>query len=260
MIKAKTARYMRRGKPAHRSDLVNQNDYTIVATLGAEYRGLVQYYLLAGNVYWMSRVEWAMRTSMLKTLAAKHRSSVSKMKARHKAKVETPYGLRTCFEAKSNAPGRKPLVARFGGIPLKRDRNAIPLDRVPDPAPHRHREVVTRLLRSVCEICKQDTDIEVHQIRKLADLTRPGTVNRAEWMKIMTTKRRKTLMVCRPCTTVQVSRSVTRLSLRVMACRQGMATSSYLLSGRRCLSGVSDGLESGAVVVPSGSGLVESSA
>jgi hypothetical protein len=199
VIKAKTARYMRRGKPAHRSDLVNQNDYTIVATLGAEYRGLVQYYLLAGNVYWMSRVEWAMRTSMLRTLAAKHRSSVSKMKARHTAKVETPYGLRTCFEAKIQRPGRKPLVARFGGIPLKRDRNAIPLDRVPDPAPHRHREVVTRLLRSVCEICKQDTDIEVHQIRKLADLTRPGTVNRAEWMNIMTTKRRKTLMVCRPC-------------------------------------------------------------
>jgi Lsr2 len=61
-------------------------------------------------------------------------------------------------------------------------------------------------------------------------------------------------------TTVQVSRSVTGLSLSVMACRQGMATSSYLLSGRRCLSGVSDGLESCAVVVPSGSGLVESSA
>ncbi len=70
VIKAKSARYMRRGKPAHRSDLVNQNDHTIVATFGAEYRGLVQYYLLAGNVYWMSRVEWAMRTSMLRTLGA----------------------------------------------------------------------------------------------------------------------------------------------------------------------------------------------
>ena len=56
VIKAKSARYLRRGKPAHRSDLVNQNDHTIVATFGAEYRGIVQYYLLAGNVYWMSRV------------------------------------------------------------------------------------------------------------------------------------------------------------------------------------------------------------
>src|SRR6478672_7642587 len=57
VIKVATSRYMRRGKPAHRSDLVNQNDHTIVATFGAEYRGLVQYYLLVGNVYWMSRLE-----------------------------------------------------------------------------------------------------------------------------------------------------------------------------------------------------------
>ncbi|MCA1709864.1 MAG: hypothetical protein LC808_43920 [Actinobacteria bacterium] len=127
MIKAKNAQYMRRGKPAHRPDLVNQDDHTIIATFGAQYRGLVQYYLpagnVSGNVYWLSRVEWAMRTSMLRTLAAKHRSSVSKMTARHKAKVETPYGLRTCFEATIQRPGRKPLVARFGGIPLKRNKN-----------------------------------------------------------------------------------------------------------------------------------------
>jgi group II intron reverse transcriptase/maturase len=84
VVKTATARYMRRGKPAHRSDLVNHDDHTIIATFGAEYRGLVQYYLLAGNVYWLSRVEWSMRTSMLRTLAAKHRSSVSKMTARHR--------------------------------------------------------------------------------------------------------------------------------------------------------------------------------
>jgi group II intron reverse transcriptase/maturase len=43
VIKAKCARHMRRGKPAHRRDLVNESDHTIVATFGAEYRGLVQY-------------------------------------------------------------------------------------------------------------------------------------------------------------------------------------------------------------------------
>ena len=199
VVKANTARYMRRGKPAHRSDLVNHNDHTIIATFGAEYRGLVQYYLLAGNAYRLSRVEWSMRTSMLRTLAAKHRSSVSKMKARHKAKIQTPYGLRTCFEAIVTRPGRKPLVARFGGIPLKRNRNAIPIDRAPDPTPRRHHEIVQRLLRSVCDICKRDTDIEVHQIRKLADLVGAGQTSRPEWMNIMANKRRKTLMVCRPC-------------------------------------------------------------
>jgi DNA-binding LacI/PurR family transcriptional regulator len=63
-----------------------------------------------------------------------------------------------------------------------------------------------------------------------------------------------------PRTTVQVSHSVTSPSLRVMGCLWGMATLRYLLSGRWCLSGSGDGLESGAVVVPAGSGLVESSA
>jgi hypothetical protein len=29
VVKANTARYMRRGKPAHRSDLVNHNDHTM---------------------------------------------------------------------------------------------------------------------------------------------------------------------------------------------------------------------------------------
>ena len=32
VVKANTARHMRRGKPAHRSDLVNHDDHTIVAT------------------------------------------------------------------------------------------------------------------------------------------------------------------------------------------------------------------------------------
>ena len=70
VIKAKSARYMRHGKPAHRRDLVSESDHTIVATFGAEYRGLAQYYLLAGDVYKLNRLEWVMRTSMLRTLAS----------------------------------------------------------------------------------------------------------------------------------------------------------------------------------------------
>lgn len=165
VIKAKSARYLRHGKPAHRRDLVSESDHTIVATFGAEYRGLVQYYLLAGDACKLNRLEWVMRTSMLRTLAAKHRSSVSKMTARHRARIQTPSGLRTCFEAVIPRQGREPLVARFGGIPLRRNRNAVPCDRVPDPAPHRHREIVRRLLRSKCEICGLNGEVDVHQTR-----------------------------------------------------------------------------------------------
>jgi hypothetical protein len=51
---------------------------------------------------------------MLKTLAAKHQSSVVKMAAKHRAKHSTAHGLRTCYEARVERAGKQPLVARFG--------------------------------------------------------------------------------------------------------------------------------------------------
>ena len=47
-----------------------------------------------------TQLEWYAKTSMLKTLAAKYQSTVSKMAIRYTAKTETPQGLRTCFEAR----------------------------------------------------------------------------------------------------------------------------------------------------------------
>ena len=131
VVKAKSAPYLSRGKPACRNPMVNDDDYDIVARYGAEYRGIVQYYLLAGDVFRLHRLRWVMETSMLKTLARKHRSSVTKMAARHKAKIVTPHGPRTWFEARVERAGRKPLVAWFGGIPLKRQKNAVLTDRRP---------------------------------------------------------------------------------------------------------------------------------
>src|SRR6516225_8460574 len=118
VIKAKTAPYRRKGKPWHRPGLQNLDDYDIVRAYGAEYRGIVNYYLLAQDVWRLTRLCWYAETSMLKTLAARHKSSVAKMAARYKAKVITGHGPRTCFEARLQREGKKDLVARFGGIPL----------------------------------------------------------------------------------------------------------------------------------------------
>jgi len=122
VIKAKIAPYRRRGKPWHRNRLQNLDDYDIARIYGAEYRGITGYYLLAQDVWRLGTLCWYAQTSMLKTLAAKHKSSVAKMAARYKAKVITGHGLRTCFEARRHREGKKDLVARFGGIPLKQDR------------------------------------------------------------------------------------------------------------------------------------------
>ncbi|MCA1681702.1 MAG: maturase [Actinobacteria bacterium] len=199
VIKAKCAPYLRYGKPWHRGLLQNLDDYDIVRIYGAEYRGIVQYYLPANNVSRLNRLEWVTSTSMLKTLAAKHKSSVSKMAARHKAKITTPHGLRTCFEARiERGGGKQPLVARFGGIPLKRQKRAVLADLAPVQITYPHKELVQRLRKGRCELCQRADTVQVHQIRKLADLAAPGP-HSPTWMKLMAGKRRKTLVVCPPC-------------------------------------------------------------
>jgi hypothetical protein len=178
--------------------MVNEADYTIVGRFGAEYRGIVQYYLLAGDVFRLHRLRWVMETSMLKTLASKHRSSVSKMAARHKAKLPTPHGPRTCFEASVQRTGRKPLVARFGGIPLKRHKTAVLTDRVETGPVYPNKELISRLQKGQCELCQRTDSISVHHVRSLATLTEPGQPQ-PEWAQVMAQRRRKSLVVCGDC-------------------------------------------------------------
>lgn len=198
VITAKCAPYLQRGKPERRTTLTNLDDHAIVQIYGAEYRGIVQYYLLATDVYRLDRLCWAAETSMLKTLAAKHDSSVTKMAARYQAKITTPHGVRACFEARVERDGKKPLVARFGGIPLTRRKSAVLTDRAPAQITYPRKELVRRLCTGRCELCQRADTVHVHQVRKLADLNHPGPTKPA-WIKRMTEMRRKTLVVCQPC-------------------------------------------------------------
>ena len=198
VIKAKCSPFLKLGEPERRNQMVNEDDHTIVRTYGAEYRGLVEYYLLAGDVYRLNRLEWVMKTSMLKTLACKHDSTVTKMADRHKTTIATPYGPRRCFEVSVEREGRRPLVARFGGIPLRRKKNAVLTDRIPSPVAVRRKELVTRLQAARCELCKQTGVVEAHHVRRLADLAKPGKPQPV-WDQLMAKRRRKTLIVCVDC-------------------------------------------------------------
>ncbi len=198
VVRAKCASYRRHGKPWHRSGLQNLDDYDIVRIYGAEYRGVVNYYLLASDAWRLHALRWNAETSMLKTLGAKHKSTVTKMAARYKAKIETPHGLRTCFEARVPRNGKKDLVARFGGIPLLRNEKGVIADPVPVPVPAPRKELIHRLRASRCELCGRGAAVAVHQVAKLARLGKPGP-GRPAWAVLMARKRRKTLVVCQPC-------------------------------------------------------------
>ena len=196
VIKAKCGPFLTRGRPARQNPMIRESDYLIVASFGARYRGIVQYYLLAGDVHRLHRLRWVMETSMLHTLAAKHRSTVSKMARKYKAKIVTPHGLRTCFEARFDREGRPPLVARFAGIPLKRQKMAVLTDREPIRS-YPNKELISRLLANRCELCQRTDTVQVHHVRKLADLDMTG--NSPEWVTFMANKRRKSLVVCDEC-------------------------------------------------------------
>jgi hypothetical protein len=198
VVTAQCARYRKHGKPWHRSRLQNLDDYDIVRKYGAEYAGVVNYYLLAYDVWRLTRLRWNALTSMLKTLSAKHGSTVSKTAAKHKAKIETRDGLRTCFEARKHREGKPDLVARFGGIILRQDRRAVIRDPEPAPAPYPRKELIKRLRKRECELCETGTTVAVHQVTSLKELGKPEPGQPA-WANLMAKMRRKTLIVCAPC-------------------------------------------------------------
>ena len=191
---------MLKGKPAHRSFLIHDEDYSIVEQYQSEFRGVVQYYKLAYNVSYFGRLQWVMEWSLAKTLAAKHKTSCAKVFQSYKSTVHTEHGPRKCLKvAKQRDNGKRPKVAYFGGIPLKRQRQAVLVDQQPQRYRSDRNELIRRLEADVCEMCDSTVDVEVHHIRALRDLNVKGQREKPQWVQIMAARKRKTLVVCRTC-------------------------------------------------------------
>ncbi|MGH3407395.1 MAG: hypothetical protein ACRDRJ_33570, partial [Streptosporangiaceae bacterium] len=104
----------------------------------------------------------------------------------------------TCFEAVQHREGKKDVVARFGGIPLRHDRRAVIVDPAPAPVSYPARELIWRLRRRYCELCERGATVSVHHVAALRELGKPGPGQPA-WAALMARMRRKTLIVCADC-------------------------------------------------------------
>ena len=100
---------------------------------------------------------------------------------------------------KEQGEGKRPRVARFGGIPLKRKRQAVLIDQKPQRYRTERNELIKRLLADECEMCGSTVGVEVHHIRALRDLNVKGRREKPKWVQVMAARRRKTIVVCRPC-------------------------------------------------------------
>lgn len=194
VIEAQCAKYMRHGKPTHIPQRLNDDAYSIVRLYQAEYSGIVQYYRLAYNLGKLSRLRWVAQRSLVKTLANKLRCRASEIVRRYRARIETTEGRFSVLQVVvDRGPSKKPLKAHFGGISLAWNLYAS-IGETPTTVWSGRSELLSRLLAEKCELCGSTSNIEVHHIRKLADLR-----GSSRWEKVMAARRRKTLVVCRAC-------------------------------------------------------------
>jgi group II intron reverse transcriptase/maturase len=199
-IRKKCSKFMKHGKPSHRAEMLNDTDFSIISRYQAEYRGVVQYYLRAYNVHRLNLLYHVMKLSLARTLAAKHRLSAGRIMRKYQTMVSSPHGkLKAMQVVIHRGENKKPLVAQFGGLELRRQEAAVINDRPPEVYNTRRSEILQRLLADQCELCGSEDNCEVHHVRKLADIDRPGQKEKSSWVKRMISRRRKTLVVCRKC-------------------------------------------------------------
>ena len=141
-----------------------------------------------------------MEGSLLKTLAFKHRSTMKKMKEKYQSETVDQRTGKTlkCLKVVVERGEKRPLIAQWGGISLVHQRHAV-IEDIPYQVYGGRTELLKRLLADQCELCGSRENIEVHHIRKLADLNVKGRKEKSVWAQIMATRNRKTLVVCQKC-------------------------------------------------------------
>jgi group II intron reverse transcriptase/maturase len=174
-------------KSKARYDLINLADSEIVAVIGAELRGLCNFYNLACDHHLLVYFCMLMEYSCLCTIAHKHKCSISKITKMYKDghSWSVPYNTKQGV--------RKVTIPKISDCKEK-----LTNDTKVRKTLHNNKSTIRqRLNASICELCgsRESANFEVHVVKKLKEL------NDSRWEQVMKTKRRKTLIVCEKCHT-----------------------------------------------------------
>ncbi len=181
-----------------RGELVNLSDYDIMTTDETELQGLINYYSQAHNQGQWQHLRHRWKESLLKTLAHKHKTTLSLIRKRYERFYDVNGRRLTGVEVERE--GKKPLRAIFGRKPIQRHPG-----KGEDNMQHiyiTHNGLIDRLLAEKCELCgREELDLEGHHVRKLKDLNQKwaGKKEKPTWISKMIAIRRKTLFVCKEC-------------------------------------------------------------
>lgn len=175
--------------PCKRPKLMHLPDLEILMTYNAELRGICNYYNLASNFCDLHYFSYLMEYSCLKTIAAKHKTNVSKIINKYRSGKEwsIPY--------KTKKGERHAKMAKHSDCKGKEEN----VDTIPNTGVkflHSRNSFESRLNAHKCELCgaTDSEHYEIHHIKKVKDLK-----GKEVWEQIMLSRRRKTLVVCREC-------------------------------------------------------------
>jgi group II intron reverse transcriptase/maturase len=203
------SQYSQKGRITHRMELDPEDDHTIINRYQSVLRGLYNFYCMATNVSRrMYHVKYILETSLTKTLAHKHRLTVNQVYQKYRSinRVDNLLTLEVIIERQ----GKEPLVATFGGFPIRRKPEGLGTidfqfrEAWYAPSGGRRAEIIQRLLHGKCELCGADgplTRIAMHHVRALKDLETPGRPAKPSWQHVMSARKRKSLAVCQDCHT-----------------------------------------------------------
>lgn len=194
-------KYQKNGKVMHRNRFLSYSDFEIIKAYGSEWLGLVGYYALAANIQSLRLVEWNALQSCQKTLAGKHKTTTSKIRAQYQTQVNGKVCL-LCEVANPKHP-QQPLRAILGGIPLRMKRNIDigTYDKIVWNPKYGRTELTQRLLADQCELCGSTDRVQVHHIKSIRKLKQHYR-NRKDlpsWLQTMVERYRNTLVVCHHC-------------------------------------------------------------
>ena len=176
--------------PVHRKYLIGLTDLEIVSVYNAELRGICNYYGMASNFCKLHYFSYLTEYSCLKTLASKHKTSLSKIIDKFNdgtGKWGVPYetkmgSKRRYFANYADCKGKGSATDYISNAAVVYGYAVNTLE--------------NRLKAKVCELCgtTESDHYEVHHINKLKNLK-----GKERWEIAMIAKHRKTLVVCRDC-------------------------------------------------------------
>lgn len=176
--------------PVHRKYLIGLTDLEIVSVYNAELRGICNYYGMASNFCKLHYFAYLMEYNCLKTLASKHKTSLSKIIDKFNdgaGKWGVPYetklgNKRRYFANYADCKGKGSATDYISNAAVVYGYAVNTLE--------------NRLKAKVCELCgtTESDHYEVHHINKLKNLK-----GKERWEIAMIAKHRKTLVVCREC-------------------------------------------------------------